>query len=130
MKHRTSSRNLLMTAIAALLLAVAIPLTASAQGNGRGRGHGEGNRANSVWRNRDNNDNWQHRSSTWRNNKKCGKFVNCHDARAGRVDGRGPRGTRVGNVVWRNRLRNRNSNTTNIWRSRTRRNAVRVYQNR
>ena len=28
--------------------------------------------------------------------KKCGKFVNCHDARNGRWDGRGPRGVRVG----------------------------------
>jgi hypothetical protein len=25
-----------------------------------------------------------------RMDKKCGKFVNCHDARDGRVDGRGP----------------------------------------
>jgi hypothetical protein len=26
-----------------------------------------------------------------RSDKKCGKFVNCHDARDGRWDGRGPR---------------------------------------
>jgi len=32
---------------------------------------------------------------------KCGKFVNCHDARNGRLDGRGPRLNRVG---FRNRV--------------------------
>jgi hypothetical protein len=31
------------------------------------------------------------RRSDEREDKKCEKFVNCHDARDGRVDGRGPR---------------------------------------
>jgi hypothetical protein len=36
--------------------------------------------------------------------KKCEKFVNCHDARDGRWDGRGPnRDTRFGNIFGRNR---------------------------
>jgi hypothetical protein len=71
-----------------LLLLMAAPATSFAQGR---------------WgRDRDWNNNY------WRHNKKCQKFVNCHDARDGRWDGRGPRGERVGNMVWRNN-RNRNS---------------------
>jgi len=34
--------------------------------------------------------------------RKCGKFVNCHDARDGRWDNRGPRGSRVGHRTWDN----------------------------
>jgi hypothetical protein len=37
---------------------------------------------------------------------KCSKFVNCHDARDGRVDGRGPARSRFTNIFGRNR-RNR-----------------------
>jgi len=66
--------------LAAMLFAliIAAPATSFAQGNGKGhgRGHGQG---------RGNHDN---RGSN--RDKKCGKFVNCHDARDGRVDGRGP----------------------------------------
>ena len=50
----------------ALLFVAALPLTSSAQGRGKGNGAGS------------NID------------KKCAKFVNCHDARDGRWDGRGP----------------------------------------
>ena len=40
--------------------------------------------------------------------KKCAKFVNCHDASEGRVDGRGPRrGTEVDNWDWRRARRDR-----------------------
>ena len=75
----------------ALILLLASPATSSAQGRGRGQGHGRGPNLD----------------------KKCGKFVNCHDARNGRWDGRGPT-RRVG--VLRNgifvprgvRVRNRN----------------------
>jgi len=70
--------------LASLLLLVA-PATSFAQ---RGRGRDR--------------DDW-----SWSRNRKCGKFVNCHDARDGRWDGRGPRGDRVGNVVWPNRFRQR-----------------------
>src|SRR6266480_2720536 len=56
-------------AIIALLVTLALPLTSYAQG--RGRGHDRN--GHSEW-----------------NSKKCGKFVNCHDARNGRWDGRGP----------------------------------------
>jgi hypothetical protein len=139
MRRMTIQKRFILSVVAALLLAIAVPSTSFAQGRGNGRGHNKDvdwssridrNRSNSVWRNRNNNDNWRHRSSTWRNNKKCGKFVNCHDARAGRVDGRGPRGTRVGNLVWRNRWRNRNTDTTTVWRNRNRRTVRRVYENR
>ncbi|HEX8138537.1 MAG TPA: hypothetical protein VF544_13295 [Pyrinomonadaceae bacterium] len=48
----------------ALTAAVALPSVALGQGRGRGRGN---------------------------SGDKCDKFINCHDARDGRVDGRGPR---------------------------------------
>jgi hypothetical protein len=50
----------------ALALIFALPIISAAQGRGNGRGQGP------------NLD------------KKCAKFVNCHDARDGRLDGRGP----------------------------------------
>jgi len=71
----------LAAAFFGLFLLLAIPATSVAQG--RGHGHGRGN------------TNWD--------DKKCAKFVNCHDARDGRVDGRGPvRGTGISNI-YRNR---------------------------
>ena len=48
----------------ALVLTMALPIISYAQGRGNGRGAGKPD--------------------------KCAKFVNCHDARDGRVDGRGP----------------------------------------
>src|SRR6185369_8920648 len=50
----------------ALVIVAALPVTSSAQGRGKGNGA-----ASNI-------------------DKKCAKFVNCHDARDGRVDGRGP----------------------------------------
>jgi hypothetical protein len=50
-----------------IVLAIVLPATTLGQGRGRGRGRGPDL------------------------DKKCGKFVNCHDARDGRWDGRGPR---------------------------------------
>ena len=92
--------------LAAMLFAliIAAPATSFAQGNGKGHGRGNG-------QGRGNHDN---RGSN--HDKKCGKFVNCHDARDGRVDGRGPnrragfwrdgvfipRGTRVRNRTFIN----------------------------
>ena len=83
MKNLMRRHNFLAVAVMALLLALIIPATAFGQGRGRhyGRGGIFGNPRN-----------------------KCGVFVNCHDARDGRWDGRGPRGDRVGNIVV---LRNR-----------------------
>jgi hypothetical protein len=134
MRSSIGTRSLILTAVAALLFTVASSSVTLAQGKGNGKGHGNGNgdwsnridrnRSTSIWRNTTD----RNRNYTRQHNKKCGKFVNCHDARAGRIDGRGPRGSRVGNIDWRNRLRNRNTN--NVWRNRTRRNAVRVYENR
>lgn len=79
----------------ALIVAIASPATSLAQGKSQGRGQG----------------NRHGRGSNY--DKKCAKFVNCHDASDGRVDGRGPN-RRAG--VWRNgvfvprgvRARNRN----------------------
>ena len=80
--------------ILTLLLAVVLPATAL--GQGRGRGHGRGGVFGSS-------------------NNKCGKFVNCHDARDGRWDGRGPSGTRVGYKRYSRRSRvHRHRNVDNI----------------
>ena len=67
--------------VLSLLMVVSVATDAMAQGRGRGRGHG---------------DSWS--------DKKCSKFVNCHDARDGRWDGRGPnRGVGLTNIFRRNR---------------------------
>jgi hypothetical protein len=129
MRGSIGTRSLILTAVAALLFTVASSSVTLAQGRGHGRGHGnwsngiDRDRSTSIWRNTTS----RNRNYTRHYNKKCGKFVNCHDARAGRIDGRGPRGTRVGNVVLRNRFRNRDNNT---WRYRNRRTLRRVYVNR
>ena len=139
MKGSISIRRLIWVTVAALLLTVIIPsVTTLAQGRGHGKGHGNGNgngkgdwsnrldrdRSTSIWR----NTTGRNRNYTRHYNKKCGKFVNCHDARDGRIDGRGPRGTRVDNVVWRNRYRSRDNNNT--WRYRNRRAVRRAYESR
>lgn len=91
MKHSKVRGNFFAIAIMALLLALSVPVTS--EGKDRNdKKHGRDNRDNSSWS---------------KHNRKCGKFVNCHDASDGRRDGRGPRGDRVGNNVWRNRNRNR-----------------------
>jgi hypothetical protein len=84
MRHSKNLTTLFSMMILTLLLAIVLPTTAL--GQGRGRGHGRGG----IFGDR---------------NNKCGKFVNCHDARDGRWDGRGPRGTRVGNSIYGRRAR-------------------------
>ena len=77
----TAFRNFFGIAVLALLVVISAAFEANAQG--RGRGFGLGN--------------------------KCDKFVNCHDARDGRVDGRGPRrGNDFDNWNQRRWSRNRN----------------------
>lgn len=115
MKQLSSTRNFLAIMIMALLLAMASPATSFGKDR-QGRGQDRDNRE------------WSKR------NRKCGKFVNCHDARDGRWDRRGARGDRVGNVTvrdrFRQRVRNRNFNddfgnrrfrnfdNTRVWRQR------------
>ena len=65
-----------LIAVLVLAASLSLPTYAVAQGNGRGRGL----------------------------TKKSQKFVNGHDARAGRWDGRGPRPR----LVWTNRRQRRN----------------------
>src|SRR6185503_2173668 len=49
--------------------------------------------------------------------KKCAKFVNCHDASEGRWDGRGPRrGNDNDNWNWRHNGRGRDDNANWNWR--------------
>ena len=76
---RLTAKYLFGILVLGLMLLVGMSSDAMAQGRGRGRG----------------NSNWD---------KKCAKFVNCHDARDGRWDGRGPnRDSRFGNIFRRNR---------------------------
>ncbi len=127
MKFSGKKRSLFSLIVLTLLLAVVVPATALGQGRGRGQGLGRGG----IFGNPKN---------------KCGKFVNCHDARNGRIDGRGPRGNRVGNIlntrIRRNRnhrfdnddlaFRNRrlNRNRRHFWRNHGRRVGPRVIENR
>ena len=86
--------------VLSLLMVVSVATNAMGQGRGRGRGH---------------RDSWS--------DKKCSKFVNCHDARDGRWDGRGPdrdRRSRFTNIFRRNRRdRDRDRDDTR-WRRRNR----------
>ena len=59
------SKNVFRIAVLCLLVGLSIPIDVLGQGRGRRAGRGQ--------------------------DKKCEKFVNCHDARDGRWDGRGPR---------------------------------------
>ena len=70
MRTFNGSGKVLRVAVVALLVVMAMPATSLAQ---RGRGRGRGGR------------------DFDRSDRKCDKFVNCHDARDGRWDGRGPR---------------------------------------
>ena len=86
----------LLQLTSALLIVCAFSVVALAQG--RGRGVGLGRRSDVFADRRDSRGRqWNNRGTVqdW----KCGKFVNCHDARDGRWDDRGRR-------VSRNRLGN------------------------
>lgn len=73
---RLTSKSLFGILVLGLMIFVGLSTDAMAQGRGRGRGL----------------------------DKKCEKFVNCHDARDGRWDGRGPnRDDRFGNIFRRSR---------------------------
>ena len=95
----------------ALLVLILCAFSATALAQGRGRGVGLGRRsdvfsdrgfgAQGINRGRD---------QSW----KCGVFVNCHDARNGRLDGRGPRFSSNRNGIFvprRMRVRNRFRNS-------------------
>ena len=95
-------QNLVIVLALAMMLIAAVP-TSSLGKDKHGR----------RWRNR---GNWD--DSSWsRRNRKCRKFRNCHDARDGRWDGRGPNGDRVGNIFSRDRNR-RNRWDNDRWRDR------------
>ena len=78
-------RNVFRVGVLALLVVLSLPFEAMGQGRGRRVGNGL--------------------------SKKCGKFVNCHDARDGRWDGRGPR--RSLGLFDRLRMRNRRNRRFN-----------------
>jgi hypothetical protein len=77
----------------AAIMMLALPVISYAQGRGNGRGRGRG--SNLSW--------------------KCRVFVNCHDARDGRWDNRGPRGSRIGRHI-----RHGNGNVIFVPRNRVR----------
>jgi hypothetical protein len=88
----------------AVIMMFTLPVISYAQGRGNSRDHGR-----------------SHRS--W----KCGKFVNCHDARDGRWDNRGPKGSRIGHRTRNNdnyyngrRMRRGNRNVIFVNRNRSR----------
>ncbi|HEY6246894.1 MAG TPA: hypothetical protein VIX17_23275 [Pyrinomonadaceae bacterium] len=95
-------RKFVMLTVAAVALLMTLSVSdASAQGRGRGHGNGK-------WDNGRGNSHWK-----WGN--KCDKFVNCHDARDGRWDNRGPRRrlslrTRYGRRYENARMYRRNNN--------------------
>jgi hypothetical protein len=100
-----------------LCVTIALVVSAAAFAQGRGRENGQGRRYD-VFADRDYRGN-RGRSQNW----KCGKFVNCHDARDGRWDGRGPRSTtgfsRNGTFVPRgSNVGYRRYNTNDYWRRR------------
>lgn len=89
------SRNV---GIALLLLVMLLGVTYDAMGQGRGR-------------------------RVSQSDKKCAKFVNCHDARDGRWDGRGPRrNLSLRDRIWRNNRRDRDRDRDSDRITRRRRN--------
>jgi hypothetical protein len=85
MKIVKRSSSLIKAMFLGLILVLAVPTVSFAQGRGRGWGRGRDRHVN----------------------KKLGKFINGHDARDGRWDGRGPnRGVRIGDIL-RNRRQRR-----------------------
>lgn len=93
---RLTSTSLLGILVFSLLVIFALSTDANAQGRGRRNG------------------NWD---------KKCSKFVNCHDARDGRWDGRGPeRRFRTTNVFARHRRDRDFDRDRDRWERRHRRN--------
>jgi len=135
MKCSKKRQNYFGIIVVGLLLAMAIPATALGQGRCRGQG-----------RRQDGNIGWPTRTTSLSQyDRKCAKFRNCHDASEGRWDGRGPRGSRVSNILTtrvrhRNRrfdnndlvLRNRRNREVrnNFLRNRDRRRGRRVNDNR
>ena len=111
MTHSLGKGNLVSILTVVLLLVIAVPATSFGKDRGR-RGRGRDF-----------------------DNRKCGKFINCHDARDGRRDGRGPRrdvsrwdrhdNWRDGDRWRRNRWRDHRSSDSRWWDGRFRDNRFR-----
>lgn len=119
-----------------LCLTIVCVVSAAAFAQGRGRGVGRG-RSGDVFSDRDFRGNRARSQNS--QNWKCGVFVNCHDARDGRIDGRGPgratgyrrngifvaRGSNVGfrnrystNDYWNRRHLTDRTRYNRVWRDR------------
>ena len=107
--------HLLKFALGALIVCVA-SATSFAQGRGRGLGRGRNVDVFSNGRDaRSDPVNTRRRNQDW----KCNVFVNCHDARDGRLDGRGPRVTSNRTFIGRgDRIGNRRYSTNDYWQRR------------
>ncbi len=84
----------LLQVVFGLLIVCAFSVGASAQGRGGGVGLG---RKSDVFVNGHDARNGRFDGRGQNQNWKCSVFVNCHDARDGRLDGRGRRVSRVRN---------------------------------
>ncbi|HKZ79647.1 MAG TPA: hypothetical protein VJ124_15345 [Pyrinomonadaceae bacterium] len=82
--RRLNGSRLLRMSVLSIIVSLGLPATAFAQRRGWGRDR-----------------------SHERFSKKCAKFVNCHDARDGRWDGRGPRRRFSDDTVYRRRRHRR-----------------------
>jgi hypothetical protein len=82
----SNSRKLFGIALMAVLMMLSLSVETMAQGRGR--------RASRI-------------------DKKCAKFVNCHDARDGRWDGRGPNRRATATRIFRRNRRNRDIDVIN-----------------
>ncbi|MEP6637590.1 MAG: hypothetical protein ABJB97_12765 [Acidobacteriota bacterium] len=75
MRTQKGKQNFLLVTMVGLLLALMVPLTAQAGPQ-------------------DHDKNRKHEQTDRKHDRKCAKFRNCHDARDGRWDYKGPRGDR------------------------------------
>lgn len=113
MSNSKTKRMLVCTAILSLFIAIVLPSAAYAD-NDRGRGHER------RYERRDDRRGGNYR----RDKRKQEKFINGHDARDGRWDGRGPRRNRSFNRTFWQDYKYRNENRDR------RRYYNRTYQNR
>lgn len=103
----SSKRSFVTATILSLLVAFALPIVAFAD-NDRGRGQDR------RYERRDDRRDYGRNNRDWKEKRKSRRFINGHDARDGRWDGRGPRGN------WSNKRRTRDDYYRNIRRNRNR----------
>jgi hypothetical protein len=95
MRASNSKLNPLKIGLLTLVVVMSVSMGVFAQGRGKGNDRGLGVFGQGRGRGNDRGlgvlGQGRDRGENRGLGKKCGKFVNCHDARNGRWDGRGPR---------------------------------------